>query len=383
MKVLFWTDGFWPRIGGVETQAMEFIQSLQIKGHECVVIAQKDDSMQREAEIDEQAGRMYNGVIIKRFDFDKIIPMKQLEILHLIEEYLNWIIEEFQVEVVHLNTCFAWSAFAFSLFRNKFSVPVLLTIHAPFFYQTEISPLAAKVCKQVDQICCVSKWVVTEMQKLLPDAKNNLRLIYNGLPMPILEPDPLCLTPVTLLLLGRFTHEKGFDTAIKAFHLLKIRGINARLIIGGEGPYRSFLENLVEILELKEEVQFIGRVGREQVPILLNQASIVIVPSYFESFGLIALEAMQMQRPVIASKVGGLQEIVSHEETGLLVPPEDPEALCIAINSLINQPQKARNMGQQGRLRAKENFTLEKNVVQYEEVYKELIEASNLAGSFL
>ena len=235
----------------------------------------------------------------------------------------------------------------------------------------------------MDQICCVSKWVVSEIEKLLPDIKNRIRLIYNGLPMPILEPDPLCFSCPTLLLLGRFTHEKGFDTAIKAFHLVKNRGITARLVIGGEGPYRSFLENLVEKLELKNEVQFIGRVDREQVPILLNQASIVIVPSYFESFGLIALEAMQMQRPVIASKVGGLQEIVSHEETGLLVPPENPEALCIAIQSLLNHPEKARKLGQQGRLRSKDNFTLEQNVVQHEQLYKELVQTAKLVGSSL
>ena len=104
----------------------------------------------------------------------------------------------------------------------------------------------------------------------------------------------------------------------------------------------------------------------------INQSTIVLVPSFFESFGLTALEALQLERPVIASRVGGLVEIISDGETGLLIPPKDPIALCGAIQTLLSDPQKTIKMGIDGRKSAMERFSLQKNVEQYINLYEEL-----------
>ncbi len=364
MKILFWTDGFWPRIGGIETQGLKFIQSLQEKGHQCIVVAQKDKPSEKNEET-------YSGILIRRFDFNGIILKQNLKKLHPIEAYLDWAIKEFQIDVVHLNTCIGWSAFIFSLFRRKFTIPIVLTIHAPFYYHNTINPLVTKICSQVDQICCVSNWVLQKMKEQI--VHRSLGLIYNGLPMFSTPPAPLNFSSPTFLLLGRFTSEKGFSTAIEAFAFLKNSHPNARLLIAGDGEERLELESIIEKFELSDSVEFTGPLTRDQVPHVINRVSIAIVPSYFESFGLTALEAMQMKRPVIASDVGGLPEIISDGKTGLLVPPKKPIALYKAMQTLLDHPEMAMEMGERGRCLAMEKFTLENHLAQYVNIYQKLI----------
>lgn len=361
MKILFWTDGFWPRIGGIETQGLKFIQRLQEKGHECLVIAQKDNPREKEEEI-------YSGIKIRRFDFNKIILKQDLKKLRPIEAYLNWAIQHFQIDVVHLNTCIGWSAFIFSLFRKRFSLPIILTVHAPFYDRDKINPMVAKICAQVDQICCVSKWVLKEMELLIPNS--SMRLIYNGLPLFEMVPTPLDFSRPTFLLLGRFTSEKGFSTAVEAFAFLKNSIPDVRLLIAGEGQEKTHLEQLIEKFDLEDSIEFTGPLTREEVPRVINRATVVVVPSYFESFGLTAVEAMQMQRPVIASAVGGLPEIVVDGKTGLLVPPKKPMALYRAMEKLLQAPESAIQMGVEGRRLAMGQFTLDNNISQYISLYK-------------
>ena len=112
-----------------------------------------------------------------------------------------------------------------------------------------------------------------------------------------------------------------------------------------------------------------GKLSRDVVFSIMNESTLVIVPSYSESFGLVALEAMQMERAVIASSVGGLPEVVSDGKTGLLVPPQDVQALYLAIESLLANSSRAIEMGKEGRKRAIEMFTIDRNVSQYEDLY--------------
>lgn len=363
MKILFWTDGFWPRIGGIETQALQFVEGMQKKGHQFLVLAQRDHPSWKEDEV-------YKGMTLKRFDFEFLLKNH----LHLIREYFEWITRDFQPDVIHLNLCDGWAAFAFILFKSLFLSPVVLTIHAPIYYHNKMSALLLKVASTVHQIACVSYWVLDEIKKNIPESTHKLRVIYNGLAMPHRVPSPLLFSPATLLLLGRFTSEKGFDTAITAFSLLKKRGSSARLLIAGEGCERSSLENQVEALGLRAWCQFTGALSREEVPLMINQATLVVVPSYFETFGLVALEAMQMRRPVIASAVGGLKEVVLDGKTGLLVPPRDPMALCDAIEALLEHPEKAIKIAQEAYEQSLKKFTLQQNLSQYESLYQEIKE---------
>ncbi|MBP9841153.1 MAG: glycosyltransferase family 4 protein [Simkaniaceae bacterium] len=357
MKVLFWTDGFWPRTGGIETQAFEFIKGMQQRGHDYRVIAQQDSPKDKEYEI-------YEGIPIQRFTFS--IIQQDLSYLRRIQNEVQGLMNEFQPHIIHLNACAGLGVLVFLLLKEMFRCPIILTLHAPFFYESQ-NPFLAQIAAVSCHIFCVSQWVLDETKKLIPTALPKLQLIYNGLSLPSHLPTALPFSPPVLLLLGRLSPEKGFETAIQAFSYLKNSGSSARLIIAGGGQERPLLESLVHQLKLQDAVHFTGELEREQGRMWINQATLMLVPSYFESFGLVALEAMHMQRPVIASRIGGLQEVILDNQTGFLVPPHDPLALYHKIELLLNQPDRAIEMGLQGYKRATEHFTLKQNMMAYEE----------------
>lgn len=356
MKIIFWTDGFWPRKGGIETQGDQFIREMQQRGHEYRVFATRDSPRDREEEI-------YNGIPIRRFDFRLI--EKNVHCLRLIREEVQRVIDEFQPDIVHLNANTGLAVFAFFLIHRVFRMPIISTLHSPFFYKGK-NPVLERIATISNEVYCVSKWTLNQVKAQIPFAAHKVKLIYNGLHLPNLDPAPLCFSLPTLLLLGRLAPEKGFDTAIRAFSLLKKSGSDAKLIIAGGGQERLSLEHLVDQLELKDAVHFTGELSREEGLQWINRATLVIVPSYFEPFGLVALEAMHLKRPVIASRVGGLREIILGGKTGILVPPQAPSALYQAIQELLNDPNRAIQMGLNGYKRATQKFTLEQNIKAYE-----------------
>ena len=365
MKILFWTDGFWPRLGGQETQSLHFVCGMKERGHSFTILAQKD-----RGEVKEEVHQDFQ---IQRFDFDAIVKNQELKNIHPIKAHLEWIAEKFQPDIIYLNTLSNGSSFLFLLFRKMFRIPVIATVHAPYYWD-EIPHLVRRICSQIDQICCASKWGLSIMEKLLPEYKNKMSLIYYGLSPPKLEPAPLPFSPPTVLLLGRLSSEKGFEIGIEAFSLLKKSGSNARLLIAGEGDERPFLESLVDQFDLRSRTQFTGRILRhdENVYSVINQSTFVVMPSHFEAFGLVALESMQMGRPVIASEVGGLPEIVLENERGFLVPPQNPAAFFLAMKKLLDHPNDTIEMGIRARRWATSNFLLKEHLDQYERLFQDV-----------
>ena len=156
---------------------------------------------------------------------------------------------------------------------------------------------------------------------------------------------------------GRLSSEKGQRVAVEAMFLIVKEHPHARLALVGEGDDRRELETSAEALGIRGSVVFTGFV--QDVREMMSACDIVLVPSSRgEGFGLAAVEAMALQRPVIASAQGGLPEIVVPGETGLLVPPNDPKALADAVSDLLGKPDLAREMGAKGRARVEQHFAL-------------------------
>jgi glycosyltransferase involved in cell wall biosynthesis len=161
---------------------------------------------------------------------------------------------------------------------------------------------------------------------------------------------------------------------LKAIALLRSRGLKVKSFVGGEGPLRAELEKQVVSDGIKGMVEFLGFVA--DVPRFLASIDIFVMPSLYEGLGVAALEAMAAGKPVIASRVGGLAESIVDDETGLLVPSHQATALADAIARLTGAPEKAREMGNRGRMRVREHFTMELMAKKNEDFYYDLLAAT-------
>jgi glycosyltransferase involved in cell wall biosynthesis len=157
-----------------------------------------------------------------------------------------------------------------------------------------------------------------------------------------------------LLCVGRLIPIKGHIVLLRAFAEARKQLPGLELEIAGRGPLEPALKALARELEIGDAVRFLGHVSPIQVAI--ERAAVVVVPSMGEGFGMVALEAMERARPVIAAEIGGLGELVRDGETGLLVPPGEAEPLTEAILRLAGDLRLARQFGEAGRHRALTRF---------------------------
>lgn len=180
------------------------------------------------------------------------------------------------------------------------------------------------------------------------------------------EPPPLPGGP-RLAIVGRLIPIKGHDVLLGALAGAREQVPDLALEIAGEGQLEPELRATVARLGLDDAVTFLGRVA--PVTPVLERAGVVVVPSFGEGFGLVALEAMERGRPVIASAVGGLSEIVDDGRTGILVPAGDVDALAEAIVELASDAARATAMGSAGRARALDEFSQERCTERIEALY--------------
>jgi glycogen(starch) synthase len=178
-----------------------------------------------------------------------------------------------------------------------------------------------------------------------------------------------------VLCLGDVAPHKGFDIAVRALPLLLRRFPTLRLVVAGDGPSSDALRRLAAREGVSGALALVGAVPHDDAPCLMNEASVVAVPSRRESFSLVALEAALMARPVVAARVDGLPEVVAHGETGLLVEPENPAALAAAIGMLLESPATAARLGNEARRRARRQFGVRRQVDAYRHLHRRIVAA--------
>ena len=175
-----------------------------------------------------------------------------------------------------------------------------------------------------------------------------------------------------LLCVGRLIPIKGHLVLLRAFAGAREDVPGLRLDVAGRGPLEPALRALAKELGIADAVRFLGHVSPVQAAI--ERSAAVVVPSMGEGFGMVALEAMERGRPVIAASIGGLGELVQDGVTGRLVAPGDAEPLRRAIVELASDPELARRMGAAGRARAVERFLQERCTDRTELLYREALD---------
>jgi D-inositol-3-phosphate glycosyltransferase len=189
----------------------------------------------------------------------------------------------------------------------------------------------------------------------------------------------ISLRDQVILYVGRFDPRKGIETLVRAVAKLRSEDPEAPIrlmIVGGSEPGQSDglerlrIEGIVEELGIQDCTVFAGRVGHDQLPLFYTAADVCVIPSHYEPFGLVAIEAMACGTPVVASDVGGLKFTVIPEETGLLVPPEDVDGFAGAIDRLLSNSVWTQKVRRKAALRVQENFSWEGVAIQLSDLYR-------------
>ncbi|MBW4695774.1 MAG: glycosyltransferase family 1 protein [Lyngbya sp. HA4199-MV5] len=291
---------------------------------------------------------------------------------------------------------------------KKLSIPQAHTYHslgAVKYKAVSTIPLIAKKRLAVEKTCLetVNRVVATSPQerdhmRSLVSTRGNIDIIpcgtridHFGTVTQAEARQALGISPdeKVVLYVGRFDPRKGIETLVRAIHRCEARTTEkVRLIIGGgsrpghsDGDERDRIESIVADLGLADITHFPGRLSQEELPTYYAAADVSVVPSHYEPFGLVTIEAMACGTPVVGSDVGGLQFTVVPEETGLLAPPKDDAAFATAIDRLLLNPDWRNQLGQAARKRVEATFSWDGVATQLGQLYETLLEESSEAAS--
>jgi len=200
------------------------------------------------------------------------------------------------------------------------------------------------------------------------------------------EPKPPGDT-ATILFTGRHIQRKGVPFLLRALPAILQRR-KVKLLITGDGDRRQEWEALARELQLGDAVQFLGIVSNERLGQLYRACDVYVLPAIFddrgdtEGLGVVLIEALQNARPVVASAVGGIVDVIQHGKTGLLVPEKNPQALADAVLRLLDDPALAQRLGQQGRAEAERQFDWERITSETERLYRRALGGSAEVSDF-
>jgi glycosyltransferase involved in cell wall biosynthesis len=216
----------------------------------------------------------------------------------------------------------------------------------------------------------VGRQVGREVEEMIGLERGSIETIYNGVPDVALNPVARPAAGPTVGAVGRLSPQKGLDVLIRAMALLPG---DVTCVLVGDGPLRAELEQLAESEGVADRLIITGWVerARDYLPAL----DVVAMPSRFEGFPLAAVEAMLASRALVGTRVQSIPEAVQDGRTGLLVAPDDPQALAAAVAELLRDVPRREEMGARGRALALERFTSRTMARSYEALYARLLSA--------
>jgi glycosyltransferase involved in cell wall biosynthesis len=209
-----------------------------------------------------------------------------------------------------------------------------------------------------DKIVCVSKQVEKALIKWCPETACKVIVIKNAIPIK----DKLNFEREKLydiIFVGRLEKQKGIDILFKAIQILKEKHHrNLRVAIVGDGSLMESLKKIALRYGINEHIDFLG--VRKDVLELMRKSLVFVLPSRWEGFGLVLLEAMSVGTPIVATKVGGIPEIIEDGKDGILVEPENPEELAKAILRLLSDVNLRSLISSNAYKKVKEEYSIEK-----------------------
>ena len=288
--------------------------------------------------------------------------------------------ENYDLELLHVHYAmpFAASAYLARQLIKPRSLGVVTTLHGTDITVVGVEPAFFRVTQftiqSSDRVTAVSRFLKERTEESLGITRP-IEVIYNFVDPAVFTPrrrSPLRLAPPrtsVIMHASNFRPVKNILAVIKIFAEVR-KQLPAKLVMVGDGPDKPGAEQLARELGIQRDVLFLG--NQDCMEELLPLADVFLLPSSSESFGLVALEAMSAEVPVVASNLGGLPEVVEHGVTGFLHDPSSVDGFVSSILRLLKSERLRRTMGRRGRRVAREKFDVNDMVDRYIKVYESL-----------
>lgn len=383
-RVLFVSSLYHPNVGGIETMIRELSRIYKERGIDVAILCKRWPDSLAETEV-------YEGVPIYR-----IKNARTDDDFTAVAEWIGQNEKKIKADVIHVIGARRPLPLVALLLRRLWNAPLVLTIAGGDIPDKE-DPFPSTVWKEsestvypvfdhADCITCVSESITRDFRELFPSALSPVKTLLAGIDISFIQTIQKQKLPRRYILsLRRLDPTKGIDILIEAFKTVIRSHPDIELLIAGDGSERPRLERLVQSLDLKDKVRFLGTVGLDQGISLLKGAELTVVPSISEAGGLVNVEAQAAGCPVVATRVGGIPEYVEDRASGLLCESGNPADLAEKI-LLVLEDKELRERIIRGGYAHASKFDWKVLAPQYMVLYRQLIRdhtRSNLPGNAL
>ena len=375
MKIIQASSYFYPHIGGIETHCLELSQSLRDLGHEVIVLCAEAPKS--------RPNEVLDGLTVNRFP---AVDLPYIPYMYALRRR----IAQYSADVVHSH--YPPPFMSYGVIKGLPHVPHVLTYHCDLEIPNNIANLRIpNICKHLVarvNTALYTQPILDNAAQIIATTESYARtspvlrdypceIVPNGIRLETFDRHLLGLNGEKcahqVLFVGRLSSVKGVDDLIKAAKIVLSQIGDATFFIVGDGEERERLKKLAKGYE--DRIKFCGHVSRDALLQLYTSSSALVLPSFtrLEAFGLVLLEAMACETPVIASRIPGVLDVVG--EGGLLVKPRDPSSLADAILEVLENPTNARSMGKNGRRRVEQKYDWKIIAQQILDVYANAADA--------
>jgi L-malate glycosyltransferase len=294
---------------------------------------------------------------------------------------LIWLLRNRRIQVVNLhypNDQYVY----FAICRRLLSIRLVTSLHGrDAFYKERPKDKYSRAFRFLihssDLVILPSETYRRKLLEAFPDIRQRTIFIHNGI-------NPAQFRPAEngqntneqnryILCVAELQEYKAIDVLLHAAKPLLASDRSLTLVLAGDGPLRGELEGLANSLGISNQTLFLGTQGATDVARLLHGCETMVLPSRMEPFGIVLIEAMACKKPVVATAVGGIPEIIEHEKSGILVEPENPQALAAGLRRVLTDGDLSRTIAENGYSRVMERFCAAHNGAAYEKAFASIL----------
>ena len=374
MKILMLTWEYPPRVvGGISRVVYDLSHRLIKDGHEVTVVTYRDGEVPYyEDDKGVKVYRVDNYMIQPNNFIDWILQLN----FNMVERASQIIAEQGKFDVIHAHDWLV--ANAAKTLKHSFDIPIVATIHATEAgrnsgirepNQKYINDTEWMLTYEANEVIVNSNYMKSEVQRLFGLPFEKINVVPNGVNLNKftgMDRDYSFRRKYAMdnekiiLFMGRLVYEKGVQNLIAAMPKVLASYHDAKLVIAGKGGMLDELKAQADYLGISNKVYFAGYMNGKDVERMYKAADISVFPSTYEPFGIVALEGMLAERPIVVSDAGGLGEIVEHRVTGMKSYCGNPNSIADSILELLFNPELCDNIVKNAKMKVKENYNWQK-----------------------